>query len=189
MLPADEEHKEKVVLCDLLEMHLKEILLDNTAYEQIKDSIPQKGLRYQEGGNGNGVALVMMENYEGKQKGFSNGKVAIPIKLTESGMTLLENQANIAYVLFHTRKKDENKHLFKVQGIVRILPKDDAAAEGYYLVQSTAKRYICVEIDLTKELESQNLNPSIDNVPYDAKTERYDSQYSTLEILGRNHEA
>ena len=72
---------------------------------------------------------------------------------------------------------------------MRILPKDDAAAEGYYLVQSTAKRYICVEIDLTKELESQNLNPSIDNVPYDAKTERYDSQYSTLEILGRNHEA
>lgn len=189
LLPADEEHKEKVVLCDLLEMHLKEILLDETAYEQIKDSIPQKGLRYQEGGNGNGVALVMMENYEGKQKGFSNGKVAIPIKLTESGMTLLENQASIAYVLFHTRKKDENKHLFKVQGIVRILPKDDAAAEGYYLVQSTAKRYICVEIDLTKELESQNLNPSIDNVPYDAKTERYDSQYSTLEILGRNHEA
>ena len=189
LLPADEEHKEKVVLCNLLEMHLKEILLDDTAYEQIKDSIPQKGLRYQEGGNGNGVALVMMENYEGKQKGFSNGKVAIPIKLTESGMTLLENQANIAYVLFHTRKKDENKHLFKVQGIVRILPKDDAAAEGYYLVQSTAKRYICVEIDLTKELESQNLNPSIDNVPYDAKTERYDSQYSTLEILGRSHEA
>lgn len=189
LLPADEEHKEKVVLCDLLEMHLKEILLDDTAYEQIKDSIPQKGLRYQEGGNGNGVALVMMENYEGKQKGFSNGKVAIPIKLTESGMTLLENQANIASVLFHTRKKDENKHLFKVQGIVRILPKDDAEAEGYYLVQSTANRYICVEIDLTKELESQNLNPSKDNVPYDAKTERYDSQYSTLEILGRNHKA
>jgi hypothetical protein len=75
-----------------------------------------------------------------------------------------------------------------VQGIVRILPKDDAAAEGYYLVQSTAKRYICVEIDLTKELESQKLNPSIDIVPYDAKTERYDSQYSTLEILGKNHE-
>lgn len=189
LLPADEEHKEKVVLCDLLEMHLKEILLDDTAYEQIKDSIPQKGLRYQKGGNGDGVALVMMENYEGKQKGFSNGKVAIPIKLTESGMTLLENQANIASVLFHTRKKDENKHLFKVQGIVRILPKDDAEAEGYYLVQSTAKRYICVEIDLTKELESQNLNPSKDNVPYDAKTERYDSQYSTLEILGRNHKA
>ena len=189
LLPADENHKEEVVLCNLLEKHLKEILMDDSAYEQIKDSIPQKGLRYQEGGNGIGVALVMMENYEGKQKGFSNGKVAIPIKLTESGMTLLENQANIAYVLFHTRKKEENKHMFKVQSIVRILSKDEAVSEGFYLVQSTAKRYICVEIDLTKELESQKLNPSIDNVPYDAKTERYDSQYSTLEILGRNHEA
>ena len=183
LLPADEEHKQDLVLCDLLEKHLREILLDNSTYEQIKDSIPQKGLRYQESGNGNGVVLIMMENYEGKQKRFSDGKVAIPIKLTESGMTLLENQANIGFVLFHTRKKDENKHLFKVLGIVRILPKDDAVAEGYYLVQSTANRYICVEIDLTKELESQGLNPSIDNVPYNSKTERYDSQYSTLNIL------
>ena len=180
MLPADEEHKDDIVLCGLLERHLKEILLDDTAYEQIKNSIPQKGLRYQEGGNGNGVALVMMENYEGKQKGFSNGKVAIPIKLTESGMTLLENLANISYVLFHTRKKDENKHLFRVQSIVRVLSKDDAVNEGYYLVQSTAKRYICAEVDMSNELDSSPLNPSIENLPYDTNAERYDSQYSTL---------
>ena len=180
LLPADEEHKDDIVLCDLLKRHLKEILLDDTAYEQIKDSIPQKGLRYQEGGNGNGVALVMMENYEGKQKGFSNGKVAIPIKLTESGMTLLENLANISYVLFHTRKKDENKHLFRVQSIVRVLSKDDAVNEGYYLVQSTAKRYICAEVDMSNELDSSPLNPSIENLPYDTNAERYDSQYSTL---------
>ena len=95
LLPADEEHKQDLVLCDLLEKHLREILLDNSTYEQIKDSIPQKGLRYQESGNGNGVALIMMENYEGKQKRFSDGKVAIPVKLTESGMTLLENQATL----------------------------------------------------------------------------------------------
>ena len=180
LLPADEEHKDDIVLCGLLERHLKEILLDDTAYEQIKNSIPQKGLRYQEGGNGNGVALVMMENYEGKQKGFSNGKVAIPIKLTESGMTLLENLANISYVLFHTRKKDENKHLFRVQSIVRVLSKDDAVNEGYYLVQSTAKRYICAEVDMSNELDSSPLNPSIENLPYDTNAERYDSQYSTL---------
>ena len=30
----------------LLREHLKKVLLDNTAYEQIKDSIPQKGLHY-----------------------------------------------------------------------------------------------------------------------------------------------
>lgn len=46
LLPADENHKEDIVTCNLLEKHLGEILLDNTAYEQIKNSIPQKGLQY-----------------------------------------------------------------------------------------------------------------------------------------------
>jgi len=183
LLPADEEHKDDVVLCDLLEKHLKEILMENTAYEQIKDSIPQKGLQYQEGGNGNGVALVMMEKYDDKQKNFSDGKIAVPVKLTESGMTLLENQSNIAYVLFHTRKKDENKHFFRVESIVRVLSKDDAEKEGYYFVQSTAKRYLCIEINLKKELDSSSFDPSKDNIPYDVSTERYDSQFATLSQL------
>lgn len=46
LLPADENHKEDILTCNLLEKHLEEILLDNTAYEQIKNSIPQKGLQY-----------------------------------------------------------------------------------------------------------------------------------------------
>ena len=183
LLPADEEHKDDVVLCDLLEKHLREILMENTAYEQIKDSIPQKGLQYQESGNGNGVALVMMEKYDDKQKNFSDGKIAVPIKLTESGMTLLENQSNIAYVLFHTRKKEENKHFFRVESIVRVLSKDDAEKEGYYFVQSTAKRYLCIEINLKKELDSSSFDPSKDNIPYDVSTERYDSQFATLSQL------
>ena len=183
LLPADEEHRDDLVLCDLLEKHLREILMENTAYEQIKDSIPQKGLQYQEGGNGNGVALVMMEKYDDKQKNFSDGKIAVPIKLTESGMTLLENQSNIAYVLFHTRKKEKNKHFFRVESIVRVLSKDDAEKEGYYFVQSTAKRYLCIEINLEKELDSSSFDPSKDNIPYDASTERYDSQFATLSQL------
>lgn len=182
LLPAEEDHKEDIVMCNLLEKHLIEILHDNTAYEQIKDSIPQKGLQYQEGGNRNGIALIMMESFDVKQKGFNHGKIAIPVKLTESGMSMIENQANISYVLFHTRKKDENKHLFKVESLVRIMSKEKALQEGYYLVQSTAKRYICAEIDLKKEMSSVDLNPSKSNVPYE-QSERYDSQYSTLDAL------
>ena len=138
---------------------------------------------HQECGKGTGVAMVMMENYETKVKNFSNGRIAIPIKLTENGMTLLEKQANIAYVLFHTRKKEENKHFYHVDSIVRVLSKDDALNEGYYLVQSTVNRYLCVEIDLAKELASNKLNPSRENIPYDLSTERYDSQYVTLPEL------
>jgi len=183
LLPASDEHREDIVLCDLLEKHLREILMKNTAYDQIKNSIPQKGLQYQKCGKGTGVAMVMMENYETKVKNFSNGRIAIPIKLTENGMTLLEKQANIAYVLFHTRKKEENKHFYHVDSIVRVLSKDDALNEGYYLVQSTVNRYLCVEIDLAKELSSNKLNPSRENIPYDLSTERYDSQYVTLSEL------
>ena len=183
LLPADEGHKDDIVLSNLLEKHLQEILLDNSAFEQIKNSIPQKGLKYRECGKGNGVALIMMENYDDKHNKFSNGKIAVPVKLTESGMTLLENQAEIAYVLFHTRKKEENKHLFRVESIVRVLSKEDATHEGYYLVQSTAKRYLCIEINLEKELDSNRFNPSKDNIPYDTNTERYDSQFATISQL------
>lgn len=183
LLPANEEHGNALVLCDLLEEHLKKILMENSAYEQIKDSIPQKGLQYQKGGSENGVALIMMEKYEEKQKNFSAGKIAVPVKLTESGMTLLENQPNIAYVLFHTRKKDENKHFFRVESIVRVMAKEEASKEGYYLVQSTAKRYLCIEINLEKELDSSSFDPSKDNIPYDVSTERYDPQFATLSQL------
>ena len=42
---------------------------------------------------------------------------------------------------FSTRvKKEENKYLFRVESIVRVLSKEDATHEGYYLVQSTAKK-------------------------------------------------
>lgn len=183
LLPANEDQKDKIVICDRLEKHLHEILVENTVYEQIKDSIPQKGLTYQISGDGSGVALVMMENFENKHVNFTDGKIAIPIKLTESGMTLLENQMNIYYVLFHTRKKDDNKHYFRVKSIIRLLSKDDAIKEGYYLIQSTAKRFLCLEIDLTKELDSILLNPTREYVPYDATTERYDPQFVTLSQL------
>lgn len=46
LLPADEEHKTDVVLCDLLEKHLREILMEESVTLHIKDSIPQKGLYY-----------------------------------------------------------------------------------------------------------------------------------------------
>ena len=46
LLPADKENKDDVVLCDLLEKHLKEILMENSVYEHVKDSLPQKGLYY-----------------------------------------------------------------------------------------------------------------------------------------------
>ena len=153
----------------------------------LEKSIPQKGLRYLDSSNGTGVALVMMENYDVKQKGFINGKIAIPIKLTKNGKTLLEHSGEIGYLLFHTRNKDINKHFFQVNGNARILYKDDAISQGYYPVQQKdIELYVCVDISLDRELNSSLLNPSAENVPYGGKAERYDSQFSTLEILRNN---
>ena len=53
----------------------------------------------------------------------------------------------------------------------------------FYLVQSTAKRYICVEVNLEKELDSSSLDPSKENIPYESNSERYDSQYVTFSSL------
>lgn len=149
----------------------------------LETAIPQRGLQYTCTGKELGVALVMMENYDDKIKSFQNGKIAIPIKLTETGMTLLEKASDISYVLFHTRKRDENKHFFKVEGNINIFSKDEAQNMDFYLVQSTAKRYICVEVDLENELDSSSLNPSKENIPYESNAERYDSQYVEFSSL------
>ena len=173
---------------DVLYQQIKSWLDDEHATQTLLEkSIPQKGLRYLDSSNGTGVALVMMENYDVKQKGFINGKIAIPIKLTKNGKTLLEHSGEIGYLLFHTRNKEINKHLFQVNGNTRILYKDDAISQGYYLVQQKdIELYVCADIALDRELNSSQLNPSADNIPYGGQTERYDSQFSTLENLRYN---
>ncbi len=162
---------------------IKRWLDDNDTETLLKTSIPQKGLRYDEVGSGMGVALVMMENFEGKKRNFVHGKIAIPLKPTESGMTLLEHKSDIAYVLFHTRHKDTNKHLFRIRGVVKVLQKDIAINGGYYLTQSTTNRYLCVEINTTDELDSSALDPSKNNLPYNSNSERYDAQYADFSTL------
>lgn len=60
LLPASKENENEIIQCDLLEKHLREILLEDSVYEHVKDSIPQKGLVYEEENMGNVIAL----NYE-----------------------------------------------------------------------------------------------------------------------------
>lgn len=60
LLPASKENENEIIQCDLLEKHLREILLEDSVYEHVKDSIPQKGLVYEEENKDNVIAL----NYE-----------------------------------------------------------------------------------------------------------------------------
>lgn len=167
----------------LLKEHLRKIILEKSVYEQIKNSVPQRGLAYHPhfSGSNNGIAMVMMENFDSKKDKIENGKIAIPIKLTKNGMSLLENMNNISYVLFHVRNKTENKHLFKIKKEPHIFKSDDSELSNYYKLQQTAQIYICVELDLNEE-NSDNLDPSKNNIPFD-ETNRYDAQYVEMNQL------
>lgn len=129
-----------------------------------------------------GVAMVMMENYDVRSKSFQHGKIAIPIKMNEWGMDIIEHLNDLQYVLFHTRNKEHNKHLFAIRSSVFVAKKEQAEADGFYLVQKEANRYVCVEISAATELASSNLNPSSDRIPFE-KSQRYDAQYSTIKQL------
>ncbi|MCQ2191419.1 MAG: restriction endonuclease-like protein [Paludibacteraceae bacterium] len=61
LLPSVSENSDNVIQCPLLEEHLKSIILDDTIYGHIKESVPQKGLQYQPNeGIANLDALVMV---------------------------------------------------------------------------------------------------------------------------------
>jgi len=69
LLPAAKGEEEKVVQCDLLEKHLRDILLENDVYQHIKDAIPQKGLVYEAENQGKVLAcIVEREEYEKEDK-------------------------------------------------------------------------------------------------------------------------
>ncbi|MBR4324472.1 MAG: restriction endonuclease, partial [Bacteroidales bacterium] len=138
-------------------------------------------------GNKDGVLMVMMMNYDVRSKNFVTGKLANPIKFTDSDKIILDNKEKISYILFHTRNKDNNKHLFRIQGSARLLSNAAAQQEGYYLISKDYDGYLCVEIDQKNELDSSSLNPSNENenIKVKDKSMRYDAQYVEMKDLKR----
>ena len=147
----------------LLKEHLRHIILDKPVYDQIKDSVPQKGLKYHVNGNGKGVALIRLKEFEENLIPFGGGemKIAIPVKVNEAGIELIENIENLSYVLFTIQGNEELKRYFRVIDIPRILKKDSEGLNKFSLIRNTdeVKRFICVEI---KETEPYNVQ-----VPHD----------------------
>lgn len=126
----------------------------------------------------NGVLMVMLENYDTRcVKFLEKGILAVAIKPTKDSMRIVENRANIGYILFHTRK-DEGQHLFAVEDVSEI--KYRSELEGVYANISTADMYVVVTLN-TKELDCDNVHSS--KKEFDGKSERYDSQYATMEEL------
>lgn len=123
-----------------------------------------------------GVLMVMMENYEeNKQKFLLTGKLAVGIKYTRDGIEIAENLQSIGYVLFHTRK-EIGQHLFPVKS-VRLVKSFEDLPIGIYKNINTTEIYVIVDIDVSNELNSSDINSSKKEY---TPTTRYDAQYMNI---------
>lgn len=128
----------------------------------------------------NGVLMVMMENYVTKSANFlSNGKLAIGMKWTKDSMEIVENLKSIGYVLFHHRS-DENKHLFAVKDVCRMLNSNEIEDDRYKNIKDK-EMYLSVDLDIElSELDSNHLH--VKQKDFTSIT-RYDAQYASIEEL------
>lgn len=94
-----------------------------------------------------GVLMVMMENYLQKSRKFLiSGKIAIGLKYTKDSMEIAEKLSTIGYILFHTRK-DENQYLHSIQSTISIVSAEELEDDIYKNIR-TAELYALVEIFL-----------------------------------------
>lgn len=126
----------------------------------------------------NGVLMVMMEQYETRSAKFlPSGQIAIGIKYTKDSMEIVEHLSDIGYIIFHTRK-DEDQHLYKVIKKVELISEEEMSAYIYRNI-STAKMYVVVEFE-NIELDSSSFHSS--RKAYTSET-RYDAQYININSL------
>lgn len=111
LLPSTDENE--IIQCDLLEKHLREILLEDSIYEHVKDSIPQKGLKYEPEKSGN-VFVVIVDRELYNDEHHSKMSVEIPL--------------------------DINNGIFKLDSIDYFMYVVENASEGYYSVKSSRLR-------------------------------------------------
>ena len=116
LLPASKEDENEIIQCDLLEKHLREILLEDSVYEHVKDSIPQKGLVYEEENKGNIIALNYERldyEYDLKCQNHDLTSRYVPVSL-EGGSSL------------------------KIEAINYLMEMVEGMAEGYYEVRNAS---------------------------------------------------
>lgn len=114
LLPADKEHKDNVVQCDLLEKHLREILMENSVYEHVKDSVPQKGLFYTGEKPKEGIVYV---GYVNKDNPFIDDFIACNAEMYYTG-------------------GEDTKHDLDIQQIKYLMPIVKGKINGIYKVSA-----------------------------------------------------
>ena len=132
LLPADKKHENDIVRCDLLEKHLRKILTEDNTYEQIRFSIPQKGLRYNlRPSDGESLVLVGYAKQRSKEL-FLQHKIYYTRAEFESGSLRLRPGFEwTKYLLLHDAKNVDRKlYMLNGQG-PRIVSKKNLEDLGF----------------------------------------------------------
>lgn len=95
-------HDNPTLAGTLLREHLEKILLSNTAYNLIKDSIPQRGLVYSRTiAESNDLVLVGYFKTEQKEAILRNKLYYVPAGLGKGSINLVSGFENTKYILLH----------------------------------------------------------------------------------------
>ncbi len=118
LLPSTDEEKNSLVQCDLLEKHLREILLENSVMEHIKDSVPQKGLTYSispEDGN-----MLVLVGYVKNEKHWNvvlkNKIYNVRAGMVSGSLRLVPGFEHCRYVLLYDKNKRKGLYALSDQG-------------------------------------------------------------------------
>lgn len=98
----------------LLYEHLTKILSQQTAYEQIQDSIPQRGLVYSQSvADSNDLVLVGYYQTEQKDVILRNKLYYVPAAMEKGSISLVSGYENTKYLLLH---HDDERILLELNG-------------------------------------------------------------------------
>lgn len=152
LLPADKEHKEDYVQCDLLEKHLREILLENSVMEHVKDSVPQKGLAYSIAPeNENTLVLVgYCKSQDQWKKVLSNKLYYTRAGMVNGSLRLVPGFEHCKYVLLYD--KDKQKSLYKLADIGPRLVSGTELKKKDFVVNHDF--YICFDLESVEPVVS-----------------------------------
>ena len=172
LLPADEEHRDDVVLCDLLEKHLKEILMENSVYEHVKDSVPQKGLYYTDVKPKKGIVYV---GYVNKDNPFIDDFLSCKAEMYYTG-------------------GEDTKHDLDIQQIKYLMPIVKGKINGVYKVSAinaARKRDKAINEKTTNDgvrffLMLDEFIPFGDDV--DVKNKLHNAEWMSLDMAKQKYE-
>ena len=143
----------------LLKEHLTDLLLNKTKHEQIKDSIPQRGLKYVSAELANPEDMVLVgfiKDAATEQAIRENSLYYVRIGETKGSIKLVSGFETTKYLLLHDTKN--NRHIYRLTGQPPIMiSAAELKAKGF---NPTGNFYMAFNIKSLDDVEYPGLNIS-----------------------------